>query len=201
MPDAVHALGVLRPGREPVGEDAVVQISSARLRMLGHSRVGAALAASETLAGPPVRLLLAGTATGHDSADDYERVVRAAAAHAATSTSRSSRSVARSRSPTGSATPGWSPARRCTSGSSPPPTASRGSAWPSRSRPATPGHWDRDMPYEVGFGTLDDAFAAALTVAARPAARAHAERLARLAHETLERLARTIATSQSRSSR
>ena len=77
LPDAAHALGVLEPAAR-TGDTAIVQVSRSRLRMLGHARLGAVLAASPQLAGRPIRLLLAGTATGHDSADDYDRVVRAA---------------------------------------------------------------------------------------------------------------------------
>ena len=73
LPDAVHALGVLDPAeRDPRADAAIVQISSARLRMLGHARVARALARSPQLAGRPVHLLLAGTATGHDAVRDYE---------------------------------------------------------------------------------------------------------------------------------
>jgi len=76
-PDAVHALGVLWPyERDPGADVAVVQISSAILRRLGHAEVGARLAASPQLRGRPVRLLLAGTATGHDSVADYEALIR-----------------------------------------------------------------------------------------------------------------------------
>ena len=79
LPDAVHALGAIEPAAaEGADETAILQISRARLRMLGHARMAAAPAGSPQLAGRPIRLLLAGTATGHDSADDYERVVRAA---------------------------------------------------------------------------------------------------------------------------
>ena len=104
-PDAVHAISVLEPHERDDGADvAIVQVSSARLRLLGHARVADAIARSPQLRGRPVRLLLAGTATGHDATRDYEAVVRAARVE---STSRCSRTAARSRSSTTSGAPAW----------------------------------------------------------------------------------------------
>ena len=62
--------------RDPAPDVAIVQISSAILRRLGHAAVGARIAASPALRGRPVRLLLAGTATGHDAVADYEELMR-----------------------------------------------------------------------------------------------------------------------------
>jgi hypothetical protein len=97
LPDAVHALGVLDPvERDPRADTAIVQISSARLRMFGYARVARALSRSPQLARRPVRLLPAGTATGHDSIRDYEAVAKRRAG----STSTSCASGGRSRSST-----------------------------------------------------------------------------------------------------
>jgi Polysaccharide pyruvyl transferase len=75
-PDAVHALPLHWPVERDAGDDgpAVVQVSSAILAKLGHATVGGALAASAHLRGRPVRILLAGTATGHDAFEDAERL-------------------------------------------------------------------------------------------------------------------------------
>ena len=76
-PDAVHALGVLHPHeREPGAQVAIVQISKSRLPALGHDAVGAAVAASPQLARRPIRLMLAGTATGHDALVFVEHLAR-----------------------------------------------------------------------------------------------------------------------------
>ena len=67
VPDAVHALSVLDPWSRGAGSGAaIVQASRAVLHRLGHAAVAARLAASPQLRGLPLRLLLAGTATGHD---------------------------------------------------------------------------------------------------------------------------------------
>ncbi len=75
VPDAVHAISVLRPGTsDPRSDVAVVQISSRRLAHLGHEWVAAQLAHSVRLRGLRLRFLLAGAAAGHDSAEAYADV-------------------------------------------------------------------------------------------------------------------------------
>ena len=152
VPDAVHALGVLRPGREPVGEDAVVQISSARLRMLGHSRVGAALAASETLR----RTAGAAAARRHGAPATTRPTTTSAscappAAHAAASTSRSSRSARplalADRIRHARVVAGTSLHVRIVAAAYGVPRVSLAKPKPTRYAR----HWDPDMPYEVGL--------------------------------------------------
>jgi len=74
-PDVVHALGVLDPfDRDPDADNIVVQSSGAILRQIGHRALAEALVASPAIAELKIRLLLAGTATGHDSFRDMERL-------------------------------------------------------------------------------------------------------------------------------
>ena len=188
-PDAVHALGVLDPrGRADAGDVAIVQISKSRLRLLGHAAVGAAIARSPQLARRPVRLMLAGTATGHDAIDDYELVRRAARgveieilderrpleladhirrARVVIATSLHARVVAAAYGV---------------------PRVSLAKPKPTRYAK----HWDPDMPFDVTLEGLDAAIAAACLRAADPAAVEHSERLALAAHENLEALARLV---------
>ena len=77
-PDAVHAVNRLWPGeRDPRSDVAVVQVSRGILAQLGLERLAAAIAASPALATLRIRLLLAGTANGHDAAEDLERLAAA----------------------------------------------------------------------------------------------------------------------------
>jgi polysaccharide pyruvyl transferase WcaK-like protein len=188
-PDAVHALGVLDPrGRDDAGDVAIVQISRSRLRLLGHAQVGAAIAASPQLARRPVRLMLAGTATGHDSIDDYELVIRAARGVdieilderrplALADHIRRARVVI-----------GTSLHARIVAAAYGVPRVSLAKPKPTRYAKA----WDPDMPFEVTLEGLDAAIAAACRRAAEPEAVEHAARLALAAHENLERLARLV---------
>jgi hypothetical protein len=69
-PDAVHALGVLRPRRGPVTNVAAIQVSQRILERLGRDELAQALAGA--LAPTPLRLRLfaAGVAAGHDDLDE-----------------------------------------------------------------------------------------------------------------------------------
>ena len=187
--------------RDPRAETAIVQISRARLRMLGHGRVAAALAHSPQLARRPVRLLLAGTATGHDSAEDYERVVRAAR--------RSDRgidiAVLEERRPLELA--GHIRRARVAIGTSLHVrivAAAYGVARVSLAKPKPTRYarqWDPGMPYGVGVEDLDAAVEAALRQAGRPEAAAHAEALALASDERLRALAALVRRAASRQSR
>ncbi len=198
-PDAVHALSVLYPSERDAGADvAIVQISRSRLRLLGHAAVGAAIAGSPQLARRPIRLMLAGTATGHDAVDDYEQVIRAArraargidiqilderrplelAAHiqrarVVIATSLHARIVA----------------------------AAYGVPRVSLAKPKPTRYarlWDPDMPFDVALEGLDAAVEAACARAQQPDAVEHAANLARAAHENLEDLARLVLGAQGR---
>ena len=175
------------PGRRAPGADtAIVQVSSARLRMLGHARVGRAIARSPQLRGRPVRLLLAGTATGHDAVEDYEAVARAARGVdieivadrrplALVEHIRRARVVV-----------GTSLHVRIVAAAYGVPRVSLSKPKPTRYAKL----WDAAMPFDVALEQLDDAVAAAIALAATPAAADHAERLARTAHENLGALSR-----------
>ena len=189
LPDAVHALGVIEPAeRDPRAETAIVQISSARLRMLGHERVARALARSPQLARRPVRLLPAGTATGHDAIRDYEAVARAARGLDV--------EIVRDRRPL--ALVGHIRRARVVIGTSLHVrivAASYGVPRVSLAKPKPTRYarlWDPGMPFGVELGELDAAVEAALERATRPEAAEHAQRLALAAHENLEQLARRV---------
>jgi len=189
VPDAVHAISRQYPAERDAGADtAIVQISSARLRMLGHARVGRALARSPQLRGRPVRLLLAGTATGHDAVEDYEAVVRAArGADVAIVADRRPLAlvehIRRAR-----VVVGTSLHVRIVAAAYGVPRVSLSKPKPTRYARL----WDADMPFDVALDELDDAAAAAIARAATPAAAEHADRLSRAAHENLETLAELV---------
>jgi hypothetical protein len=188
-PDAVHALGVLWPAeRDPDADVAVVQISSAILRTLGHAAVGARLAASPALLGRPVRLLLAGTATGHDAVADYEELMRHAPgldvailegrrpldvvdqirrARVVIGTSLHVRIIAAAYGVPRVTLARWKPTQYARA-------------------------WDPDMPFDVALGDLDAAVVAAETAGRRPEVGARSAALAHRAHEHLEDLARRV---------
>jgi len=195
VPDAVHALGVLDPFERGPADTAIVQVSSARLRMLGHERVGAALARSPALRGRPIRLLLAGTARGHDAHGDAEAVARAAR--------RSARgvdvAVLDERRPLAlvdqirraRVVVGTSLHVRVVAAAYGVPRVSLAKGKPTRYAR----RWDPDMPYEVGLADLDAAVEAALDRGRRPEAAAHATVLALAAHENLEAFGRLVLAS------
>ena len=188
LPDAVHALGVLEPAVR-TGDTAIVQVSRSRLRMLGHARLGATLAASPQLAGRPIRLLLAGTATGHDSADDYDRVVRAARRRSrgidiAILDERRPLELAR-HIQRASVAIGTSLHVRIVAAAFGVPRVSLPKPKPTRYAR----QWDPDMPFDVSLADLDAAVAAARERARDAAAVAHAEGLATAAHDNLAALA------------
>ena len=185
-PDAVHALGVLRPGRLDDDGSAIVQISSGRLRILGHARVGEVLARSPQLAGRPVRLLLAGTATGHDATRDYEAVMRAArGADIAILDERRPLDIV-DRIRRARVVVGTSLHVRIVAAAYGVPRVSLAKPKPTRYAAL----WDPDMPFDVAPEDLDAAVEAAL---ARPED-AHAERLAVDADDRLRELARLVTT-------
>ena len=188
-PDAVHALGVLWPAeRDPGAGVAVVQISSAILRQLGHAEVGARIAASRELRGRPVRLLLAGTATGHDTVADYEALMRHApgvdleilegrrpldvvdqirSARVVVGTSLHVRIIAAAYGVPRVTLSRWKPTQYARA-------------------------WDADMPFDVGLDDLDAAIAAAEAAGRRPEVAERSAALAHAAHEHLDGLARRV---------
>ena len=201
LPDAVHALGLLEPvAREPDGA-AIVQVSRSRLRMIGHARLGAALASGPQLAGRPIRLLLAGTATGHDSTEDYELLVRAArrtrrGVDIAILHERRPLELA-ARIARASVAIGTSLHVRIVAAAYGVPRVSLAKPKPTRYAR----QWDPGMPFDVGVEQLDAAVEAALREAPRAEAAAHAEQLALAAHGQLEALARLVENAPSRYSR
>jgi len=174
------------------GDTAIVQVSRSRLRMLGHARLGATLAASPQLAGRPIRLLLAGTATGHDSADDYDRVVRAARRRSrgidiAILDERRPLELAR-HIQRASVAIGTSLHVRIVAAAFGVPRVSLPKPKPTRYAR----QWDPDMPFDVPLTDLDEAVEAARGRAREAGAVAHAHGLATASHENLASLSQLV---------
>jgi polysaccharide pyruvyl transferase WcaK-like protein len=189
VPDAVHALGVLWPAeRDPAADVAIVQISSAILRQLGHAEVGARIAASRELRGRPVRLLLAGTATGHDSVADYEALMSHARgvdlaildgrrpldivdhirrARVVVGTSLHVRIIAAAYGVPRITLSRWKPTQYARA-------------------------WDAEMPFDVALDDLDAAIAAAVAAGRRPEVAERSASLAWRAHEHLGALSHRV---------
>ena len=189
-PDAVHAVNRLWPGeRDPRSDVAVVQVSRGILAQLGLERLAAAIAASPALAALRIRLLLAGTANGHDAAEDLERLaalVRRAAPGRDVALLEARRprelveEIRRAKVVVASSLHVRVVA------------AAFGIGRVSLVRPKTTRYartWDADMPFDVGPDGLDAAVARAIARAEEPEAAAHAAGLSRLAHERLNALA------------
>ncbi len=187
-PDAVHAVNRLWPGeRDPGSDVAIVQASRGALAELGVERLGAALAASPALRSLRIRLLMAGTANGHDTVEDLERLaaaIRRGGRDAAILEARRPRElveeIRRARVVVGSSLHVRIVA------------AAFGIGRVSLIRPKVTRYartWDADMPFDVGPDGLDAAVARAIARADEPEAAAHAAGLSRLAHERLTGLA------------
>ena len=194
VPDAVHAVGRLWPGaRDPRSDVAVVQVSSGILATLGHAELAAALAGSPALAGLRIRLLLAGTATGHDRVEDLAEVaglLRRATpgADVALLEGRRPRAIVeqirRAR-----VVIGTSLHVRIIAAAYGVPRVSL-----ARRKVAQYAQtWDPVMPYGVTLAGLDGAVSGALAAADEPAEIARAAALGERAHEHLAGLAERVA--------
>ena len=189
-PDAVHALGAVLPARrDPDSDIAVVQVSSAILRRLGHAAVAEAIAASPRLRALRIRLLLAGTATGHDSVTDYELLVN----HVRRVAPRLDIMIVGARRPLAlvdeirraRVVVGSSLHVRIVASAYGVPRVSQ-----VRSKPARYARtWDRDMPYNVSLPALDAAVGSALAAAERPDVAARSAALVQRSHQHLTSLA------------
>jgi polysaccharide pyruvyl transferase WcaK-like protein len=195
----VHAIGVVRPlERDRDGGTAILQASSRILQRLGPERVAERIAASPTLRGLALRLLPAGTATGHDSIADYEQLI----AHLGRRAPRLDAEIVTQRRPLelvdriGGArvVVGTSLHVRIIAAAYGVPRVTL-----SRHKPTQYARtWDPEMPFDVGLDDLDDAVDAALASAGRAHVAARSEELSRLAHEHLGELAgRVLALARS----
>ena len=189
-PDAVHAVNRLWPGeRDPRSDVAVVQVSRGILAQLGLERLAGALAASPALAKLRIRLLLAGTANGHDAAEDLERLAAAVRRAApgrdiALLEARRPRELVEEIRRAKVVVASSLHVRIV--------AAAFGIGRVSLARPKTTRYartWDADMPFDVGPDGLDAAVARAIARAEEPEAATHAAGLSRLAHERLNALA------------
>jgi hypothetical protein len=199
VPDAIHALAhVRRVERDQRPREAVVQVSSAILLRLGAERVAAHIARSRSLRGLALRLLPAGTATGHDSLAEYEELaamIRRRAPWLGTRVVGERRPLdlvdrlARAR-----VVIGTSLHVRIVAAAYGVPRLTL-----SRWKPTQYAHtWDAGMPFDVGIDELDAAVEAALAGARRGADAARTEELSRLAHEHLGDLAARVRAQRSR---
>ena len=189
-PDAVHAVNRLWPGeRDPRSDVAVVQVSRGILAQLGLERLAGALAASPALAKLRIRLLLAGTANGHDAAEDLERLAAAVRRAApgrdiALLEARRPRELVEEIRRAKVVVASSLHVRIV--------AAAFGIGRVSLARPKTTRYartWDADMPFDVGPDGLEAAVARAIARAEEPEAAAHAAGLSRHAHERLNALA------------
>jgi hypothetical protein len=189
-PDAVHAISRLWPHRpDPRSDVAVFQASAAILRRLGHDAVARELVTSEHLRGLRLRLLPAGTATGHDSLDDYASL----AARVRHLDRDRDAEVVRDRRPLVLA--GHIRSARITISSSL-HVRIVASAYGvprislAKRKPTVYARtWDAEMPFGVTLDGLDRAIGHALALRDDPRERARSADLSRLAHENLADLA------------
>lgn len=195
VPDVVHAISVHHPAaRDPGSDLAIFQSSSQILRRFGVPEVGAALARSRQLKGLRIRLLAAGTATGHDSFEDFEELIHHVRKHAP----RTDIEVIRDRRPLdlvdhisrARVVIGTSLHVRIISCAYGIPRVTLRRTKPTRYARV----WDPDMPYDVTLPRLDDAIEQALAAGERPEVAARAADLTRLAYENLESLADRVLT-------
>jgi hypothetical protein len=192
-PDAVHALGALVPSRrDPRSDIAIVQVSSAILRRLDHGAVAAAIAASPRLRALRIRLLLAGTATGHDSMTDCELL----ASHVRRLAPRLDVEIIGARRPLAlvdeirraRVVVGSSLHVRIAASAYGVPRVSLRRSKPTRYART----WDPDMPYDVSLPALDAAVGAAMTAAEHPEVAARSAALVQRTHRHLTSLAADV---------
>ena len=169
VPDAVHALEVLRAAEPDAGSGvAIVQLSRAVLRAARPRRRGRAARRERAAARPQLRLLLAGTATGHDYRADHEtlaRDLRRAAPRADVAHPRHAPAArARRPHPAARVVIGTSLHVRIVAGAYGVPRVTLTKRKPTEYARS----WDSDMPYDVALDDLDHAIEAA--VARAPAA-------------------------------
>ncbi|MEQ7009778.1 polysaccharide pyruvyl transferase family protein [Actinopolymorpha sp. B17G11] len=195
VPDAVHAISVLRPAeRNPDSDVAIFQASTSILTKLGHANVAAALVASEHLKGLRIRLLMAGTANGHDSVADFEKVIT----HAKRIDPGVDMEIVADRRPfdlcdrmrEARVVIGTSLHVRIIACAYGIPRVTLSRTKPTRYARA----WDPDMPFDVSLGGLDAAVGMALEAADRPEVLARSRELSQLAHDNLTNFAEQVTT-------
>lgn len=203
-PDAVHAIGAAFPARDKDEDVAVIQFSGRVVRAHGHAEIASALAASATLRRMRLRFLAAGTASGHDSFDDFHRII----GHLRTIVPGVDAAVLDDRRPTDIA--GHIQRATVVVGSSLHMrivACAYGVARVSLRRAKTTNYarwWDDAMPFDVTFDKLDDAIVRALAAGRDAGVRNRSEALTRRADENLKALGRFaggLAASENRRSR
>lgn len=189
-PDAVHTIASLHPkGPEGDADVALVQVSRANLAKLGLRNLASALAESRQLKGLRIRVLLAGTAPGHDSFDEG----RALAAAVKAISPGLDMNVLNDRRPD-DLVEQISTARIVISTSLHVRIVAAAYKVPRVTFAATQNRkvngyaerWDSTMPFDIGLAGLDQAIARALRVGGDPVVRANSDHLAKLADENLK---------------
>ncbi|MGH3487187.1 MAG: polysaccharide pyruvyl transferase family protein [Actinopolymorphaceae bacterium] len=195
VPDAVHAISVLRPAeRNPESDVAIFQASRSILTNLGHADVAAALVGSEHLRGLRIRLLMAGTAAGHDSVADFDQVI----AHAKRIDPQVDIEILDERRPfdlcdrmrEARVVIGTSLHVRIIACAYGIPRVTLSRTKPTRYARV----WDPEMPFDVSLAGLDAAVGAALEAAERPEVLARSRELSQLAHDNLTAFAEQVTT-------
>jgi polysaccharide pyruvyl transferase WcaK-like protein len=195
VPDAVHAISLLRPAeRNPRSDVAIVQGSRAIFGKLGHANVAAKLVESEHLKGLRIRFLLAGAASGHDSFEDCQAIVD----HARRLSPTIDIGIITDRRPydlvdhmrQARVVIGTSLHVRIIACSYGVPRVTLSRTKPTRYARV----WDPDMPFDVSLDELDSAIGRALANAERPEVLKRSQELSRLAHENLTDLADRVLT-------
>jgi hypothetical protein len=195
IPDAVHAISVLRPAeRNPDSDVAIFQASRSILTGLGHANVAAALVGSSHLDGLRIRLLMAGTAAGHDSVADFEQVI----AHAKRIDPGVDIEILAERRPfdlcdrmrEARVVIGTSLHVRIIACAYGIPRVTLSRTKPTRYARV----WDPHMPFDVSLAGLDAAVGAAMEAAERPEVIARSRELSQLAHDNLSDFAGQVMT-------
>lgn len=195
VPDVVHAIGAIDPfDRDPDADNVVVQVSNGILRQVGRKRFAQALAESKHIDGLRIRLLLAGTATGHDS---FEAMEQLAADIAGFAPSREVEIIA-DRRPM-DLVDHIRRARVVLSSSLHVRIISASYGVPrvtvTRPKPTRyAAHWDAQMPYGIDVPDLDAAFGCALEIGGRDEVLEASRELTRLADSNVRSLAELVLT-------
>lgn len=195
-PDAVHALGVLRPRPDRrVPDLAIVQVNGVVVDQIGIGRLADVLARSRQLSNMRIRVLMSGTLRGIDPVDRHRELVRQVRLRAAGADIE----LIEDRRPLdlvdhlrqARVVIGTSLHVRIVSSAYRVPRVTLSPILfdkPSRYARV----WDPLMPYDVAIEGLDEAVGRALAAESRPEVVRRSGELARMAHDGLETLARDV---------
>jgi hypothetical protein len=192
-PDVVHSISLLEPYEtDPRSDIVVVQAGTVLLRQFGHERLARTLVESKHLDGTRFRLLMAGTATGHDSLDELELL----AEHIHRLDSGREVEVLTDRRPMdivhqireAKVVVGTSLHVRIIAAAYGLPRVTLRRPKPAKYATV----WDDLMPFNVEDDDVDDAIGAALAAGQRAEVRAASERVSRLADENIRSIVERV---------